>query len=203
MVVKSPMAGLPPGVATQAADNKEYYFQVYQDLIDYPNSIDWFNDDEKFPEGAMCCMDEYVSGNVSTVINAHVVQSHRRLANMSRWLGRPASEAVHLESLADGIVAGLKRTVMVAGDACDPPAPGCFLDGWGRPSQVQKANPSAANASGPITHTAVQGALFVVGCGVLEPAEALTMLPFLKAKTKTMPLFSAMASNFLLEGLYR
>lgn len=37
LVVKGPMEGLPPGVATQAADDKEYYFQVYQDLIDYPN----------------------------------------------------------------------------------------------------------------------------------------------------------------------
>ena len=87
---------------------------------------------------------------------------------------------------------------MVAGDACDPPSPACFLDGWGVPSQYQKTSGNTS-LSNPITHTAVQGALFVVGCGLLEPAEALTMLPFLKAKTKTMPLFSAMASNFLLE----
>ena len=88
---------------------------------------------------------------------------------------------------------------MVAGDACDPPAPACFLDGSGMPSQYQRPMSANTSLSHPITHTAVQGALFVVGCGLLEPAEALTMLPFLKAKTKTMPLFSAMASNFLLE----
>ena len=133
LVVKAPLQGLPPGVATQAADNGEYYFQVYQDLVDYPDAIDHFNDNVRFPEGARCCLDGYVFSNVNTAVNAHVAQAHRRLANMSRWLQRPLSEATRLESLADGIVAGLRKHLMTSGDACDPPSPACFLDGVGPP----------------------------------------------------------------------
>lgn len=208
LVVKSPMAGLPPGVSTQASDNKEYYAQVYEDLIDYPNVKDYFNDDTQFPEGERCCIDGYIFSNVSTVVNAHVAQAHRRLASMSRWLGRPAAEATYFQSLADGIVAGLKRA-MVQGHACDPPAKACFLDGLGIPVRgytfgrdPNETLPYLPNATNQIAHTSVQATLFVIGCGLLEPVTALTFLSFLKAKTKTMPLFSAMASNFFLEGLY-
>ena len=182
---------------------------MYQDLIDYPDAVDYFNDNKAFPEGARCCLDGYVFSNVSTVINAHVVQAHRRLADMSRWLQRPASEATRLDSLADDIVAGLKKHLLIGGDACDPPSPRCFLDGLGfpvkgagSPQDPNETLPYLPGTSNSITHTAVQSTLFVVGCGLLEPAEALMTLSFLRAKTKTMPLFSAMASNFLLEGLY-
>ena len=191
----APKAGLPAGVPTQAADNAQYYFQVYQDLIDYPDMNDAFNDDATFPEGAKCCKDEYVYTNVSSVINAHVAQAHRRLADMSRWLARPAAEAARLDRLADGIVAGLRQHLLT--DQCDPPAPACYMDGLG-PGARWDAGPGSGS------HTAVQGALFVAGCGgLLPPAEALQLLPFLRAKTAVVPLFSAMASNFFLEGLYR
>ena len=199
LVVKGPMAGLPPGVPTQAADNAEYYFQVYQDLVDYPNMADAFNDDVAFPEGARCCLDDYVYTNVSSVINAHVAQAHRKLADMSRWLARPAAEAARLDRLADGIVVGLRKHLLT--DQCDPPAPACYADGLGPGNSHGARNiPRPGNGN----HTAVQGALFVAGCGgLLPPAEALQLLPFLRAKTAAMPLFSAMASNFFLEGLYR
>ncbi len=193
LVVKAPLEGLPPGVATQAADDKKYYFQVYQDLIDYPDAIDYFNDDAVFPQGARCCLDGYVFSNVSTAINAHVAQAHRRLANMSRWLERAPSEATRLESLASGIVGGLKKHLMASGNACDPPSPACFVDGLGPPERGQgygkdlnETRPYLPNASRTINHTAVQGSLFVAGCGLLEPAEALTLLPFLREKTKTV-----------------
>jgi hypothetical protein len=42
-----------------------------------------------------------------------------------------------------------------------------------------------------------------VGCGLLSPTQSLTLLPFLQAKSAHFPLYSAMASNFMLEGLYR
>lgn len=200
LVVKPPRAGLPAGVPSQAADDQRYYFQVYQDLVDYPDAVDVYNDDAAFPTGARCCLDDYVFSNVSTAINAHVAQAHRRLADMSRWLGHPTAEADRFGTLADGIVAGLKRQLQTT--KCSPPAPACFLDGYGLP--VAGSN-RAQNASAvPINHTAVQATLFVVGCGdLLTPVEALVMLPFLKAKTEVMPLFSAMAANFMLEGLYR
>ena len=156
---------------------------------------DAFNDDDAFPEGAHCCTDEYVYTNVSSVINAHVAQAHRRLADMSRWLGRSAAEAARLDSLADGIVSGLRKHLLT--NQCDPPAPACYTDGLG-------AGTAKTGAPGNGTHTAVQGSLFVAGCGgLLPPAEALQLLPFLRAKTAVMPLFSAMASNFFLEGIYR
>ena len=53
MVHKAPMAGLPPGMATQAANTGRYYDQIYQDLIDWPNAADALNDDDTFPEGAI------------------------------------------------------------------------------------------------------------------------------------------------------
>jgi hypothetical protein len=44
----------------------------------------------------------------------------------------------------------------------------------------------------------------VVGCRLLPPAKALELLLFLKAaKSAHLPLYSAMASNFMLEGMYR
>ena len=200
LVVKAPLAGLPPGMATQASNTAAYYDQVYQDLVDYPDTTDIFNDDAAFPEGSMCCQDGYVFSNVSTAINAHVAQAHRRLADMSRWLARPASEADRFDALADGIVAGLKKHMLTSN--CQPAAPACFLDGLGFGAPNTKV--PTPNANKTITHTAVQGAVFVTGCGaLLTPEESLTLLPFLRAKTKVMPLFSAMASNFFLEGLYR
>lgn len=189
LVVKAPKEGLPPGLPSQAADSGEYYFDVYQDLIDYPDSADIFNDDAAFPEGARCCKDGYVMTNVSTVINAHVAHAHRRLAAMARWVGRPADEAAHYDRLADGIVAGLLSRLLVS--SCQPTSPACFADGLMQSSGV------------PVNHTSVQATLFVVGCGLMPPRQALSMLPFLRAKTAVMPLFSAMASNFMLEGLYR
>ena len=78
-------------------------------------------------------------------------------------------------------------------------APACFLDGLGLP--VKGSRHEQKPSTLPINHTAVQGALFVAGCGeLLPPTEALQLLPFLRAKSATMPLYSAMASNFLLEG---
>ena len=200
LVVKPPKAGLPAGVPSQAADNERYYFQVYQDLVDYPDAVDVYNDNAAFPQGARCCLDGYIFSNVSTVINAHVAQAHRRLAALSRWLGHPAAEADRFDALADGIVAGLKRQLQTT--SCSPPAPVCFRDGYGRPAPGANKEQNASTA--PINHTAVQSTLFVVGCGdLLTPVEALAMLPFLMAKTEVMPLFSAMASNFMLEGIYR
>ena len=197
LVHKAPIEGLPPGTPTQAADNAKYYFQVYQDLIDYPDEPDVFNNNTAFPAGARCCKDNYVMDySVSTVINAHVAHAHRRLADMSRWLGHNSTLAARFDDLADGIVAGLRAKLNT--NQCEPAAPACFLDGL-------TGNSSGASAAAPvpITHTAVQSTLFVVGCGLLPPTEALKYVPFLRAKTAVMPLFSAMASNFMLEGLYR
>jgi hypothetical protein len=135
---------------------------------------------------------------------------------MSRWLGRPEAEATEFDAKATGIVRGLKQHLFVgarngggngggndvdggAGSAdggsaaalhvaCDPPAPACYADGMDE-------------IGSPVNHTSVHASLFIAGCGLLPPTEALQLLPFLQAKTATMPLFSAMASNFMLEGL--
>jgi hypothetical protein len=205
LVHKAPKAGLPKGMPTQAANNAEYYFQVWQDLVDYPNRPDALNDDDKFPEGANCCRDDYVDSNISTAINVHTAHAHRRLAQMSRWLGRPEAEAAEFDDKAAGIVRGLKQHLFVGANgtgatgatgagaalsvACNPPAPACYADGMDE-------------IGSPVNHTSVQASLFIAGCGLLPPTEALQLLPFLQAKTATMPLFSAMASNFVLEGLY-
>ena len=208
LVHKPPFQGLPPGMATQAANTLAYYDLVYQDLIDWPNAADALNDDARYPEGATCCHDGFVPSNVSTPINAHVAHAHRRLAEMARWLERPEAEAAAFDAKADGIVAGLLEHLHLSGPeaaACDPPAPACFLDGLGpRPApdsegggQQQQPQPPALN------HTGVHATMYVVGCGLLTPLQSLELLPFLKAKSSHFPLYSAMASNFMLEGLYR
>jgi hypothetical protein len=107
MVVKAPFFGLPAGMPTQAANTLAYYDQVWQDLIDWPNAVDSLNDDAAFPEGATCCHDGHVPSNVSTPINAHVAHAHRRLAAMSRWLGRPVSRP--FPSCARAILAEIYR----------------------------------------------------------------------------------------------
>ena len=172
---------------TQAANTARFYDEVYQDLVDYPNFADALNNNTAFPEGAVCCRDGYLDGNVSTAINAHVAQAHRRLADLSRWLGRPAAEAARFDGVATGIVEGLRRRLLLgagggpaaaaAGYRCDPPAPACYLDGLGPPTAA------ASQPYTPCNHTSVQATLFVAGCNLLPPAEALQLLPFLKAKT--------------------
>ena len=102
LVHKLPLQGLPPGMPTQAANTAAYYDKVYQDLIDWPDGTDSLSP-KGFPEGAKCCRDQYQMSNVSTVINAHTAHAHRRLAQMARWLGRPAAEAQHYDALADSI----------------------------------------------------------------------------------------------------
>jgi hypothetical protein len=50
-------------------------------------------------------------------------------------------------------------------------------------------------------HTAVHGAMYVAGCNLIPPVQSLELLPFLKIKSENFPLYSIMASNFMLEGL--
>ena len=79
-----------------------------------------------FAEGETCCKDGHEGSNITTAINAHVAHAHRRLADMARWIGRPAAEAARYDALADGIVRGL-REMKVGGAAsdiqCVPAAP--------------------------------------------------------------------------------
>ena len=194
LVHKAAMAGLPPGMATQAANSAQYYNQVYQDLVDWPNAVDALAL-SNFPDGATCCLDGYEYGSVSTAINAHVAHAHRRLAQLARWIGRPEAYAATFDAKANAIVAALKARLLT--HECTPAAPACFLDGLG-PGKTR-----SGAVSPNINHTSVHATLYVVGCGLLSPKESLTFLPFLKAKTEHYPLFSAMASNFVLQGLYQ
>ena len=150
---------------------------MYQDLIDWPNALDSLNDDEAFPEGASCCRDGFEDSNVSTPVNSHTAHAHRRLADMARWLGRPEAEAARYDALADGIVAGLKKHAMITGAPakCDPPAPACFLDGFGH-GVASHGSKHPTNHTGPITHTSVQASMYTAGCGLLTPAEALQLV---------------------------
>jgi hypothetical protein len=50
-------------------------------------------------------------------------------------------------------------------------------------------------------HTSVYGAMYVAGCNLIPPVQSLELLPFLKTKSENFPLYSIMASNFMLEGL--
>jgi alpha-L-rhamnosidase len=87
---------------------------------------------------------------------------------------------------------------------CDPPAPACFLDGMGpQPPPDNSMGDDIMWQQQQIDHTGVHASMFVAGCGLLTPVKALELLPFLKAKSTHMPLYSAMASNFMLEALYR
>eukprot|EP01045_Picozoa_sp_COSAG04_P022560 COSAG04_NODE_2567_length_3916_cov_3.837831_3_plen_550_part_00 len=203
LVHKPPSVGIPHGLPTQKTNDAQYYYLVYQDLIDWPNAVDALNP-PGFAEGETCCKDGHEGSNITTAINGHVAHAHRRLADMARWIGRPAAEAARYDALADGIVRGL-REMKVGGAAsdiqCVPAAPACFVDGLGLPAPDSKT-PNISLTT-PIKHTSVQASIFVAGCGLLPPSEALELLPFLKAKTARFPLFSAMASNFMLEALYR
>ena len=75
---------------TQAAGDKQHYFQVYQDLIDYPDVKDYFNDDLKFPEGMPlsgfyefnnCYVFAYISFR-TTSIRPWLGNSHRPIVAM-------------------------------------------------------------------------------------------------------------------------
>ena len=105
---------------------------------------------------------------------------------MARWLNRSVTEADGYATKAAGIVRGLKEQLFIGDDgagmgvgvedvACDPPAPACYADGLNTATGLR------------VDHTSVQASLFMAGCGLLPPTEALQLLPFLKAKTATMP----------------
>jgi hypothetical protein len=96
---------------------------------------------------------------------------------MARWLNKPVSESKHFDDLADGIIAGIQQNLKTA--TCTPAAPACYIDGLG----------GAAAA-----HTGVHGAMYVAGCNLLPPADALELLPFLKAKSVPFPRHSVSAN---------
>ena len=159
---------------------------MYQDLVDWPNGTDSLNTHYNgTPATARCCKDNYVppKSNVSTAINAHTAQAHRRLADLARWIGKPPATAQRLDKLADGVVAGIMRELQTS--ACEPAAPSCFVDGLG------------------VDHTGVHGALYVAGCHLLSPSDTLKLLPFLKAKAVPFPVFSVRdRADWIRKGIF-
>ena len=169
----------------------------------------------------ICCRDGYVMNAANAPINAHVFAAHAKLAwlaadwvdraphntttnyenialqkNPTRFvtmiympstlcvweapqateLGKGEEEAARFAltaaSLKQGIMAHLARPT----SSCQPAVGPCFADGL--------------NTS----HTSVQSTMYVLGSGVLTPAEAQPYLPFLVAKSTPFPRCSAALS---------
>ena len=157
------------------------YLPKYKDLIDWPDNHDSLLDPSDPDEP--CCRDGYVMNTANAPISSHVFKAHKYLAWMSNALGRPAAEGASYEATAALLRRGILSLARPA-EQCDPPVGPCFADG--------------ANVS----HTSVQSTMYVLGSGVLTPAEAVPYLPFLTAKSTPFPRCSAALSPFLFESLY-
>jgi hypothetical protein len=153
----------------------------YQNLIDWPDSQDIFA-----PEQERCCRDGYKDGDKSTAINAHAFLTLRRLADIADWTGKPSSESETLRHISSLIQEGMAATMTIS-DAkrCDPPAGPCMTD------SVGLKEPHSANAA----------TMYAVGCGVFD-GNSRRFLPFLMARNKEYPKFSAQSSLWLFDGLY-
>jgi alpha-L-rhamnosidase len=154
----------------------------YKDLIDWPNS-----EDALVAAGSpdrSCCRDGYVMNSANAPITAHAWAAHQNLAWLAAALGRPQAETSRYAATAAELKRGILSYLVRPASACDPPVGPCFADGLNE------------------THTSVQSTMYVLGQGVLTPAEAQPYLPFLKAKSQPFPRCSAALSHFLFEALY-
>ena len=155
----------------------------FKDLIDWPLTTDSLVPDVESPD-RLCCRDGFVLNSANAPIAAHVWAAHQKLAWLATALGRPAAEASRYAETATALKRGILSHLRRPASACEPPVGPCFADGVNE------------------THTSVQSTMYVIGHGVLSPAEAQPFLPFLVAKSQPFPRCSAALSHFLLEALY-
>eukprot|EP01052_Picozoa_sp_SAG31_P028842 SAG31_NODE_2819_length_5041_cov_10.089235_3_plen_421_part_00 len=152
---------------------------LYKDLIDWP-----VHNDSLLPPDhpdKSCCRDGYVMNNASAVINAHVWAAHQHLAWLAAATGQPKRP---FEATSTAIKIGTLKHLARPWHACDPPVGPCFADGMLE------------------SHTSIHATMYIVGQGMLTPAEAQPYFHFLEAKSRPFPRCSAALSHFLLEALY-
>jgi alpha-L-rhamnosidase len=178
----------PPSCRTNPGSCSNYS-RCFNDLIDHPPSqCDGYSRSINSTQ------------NVSVPINAHVASVHRHLAALGRWVGRPEHEVQQHERIASDIARAISRFRAGGDIPCSADAPACFVDG--QDSNGQLINSSSFHAT-----------FYPIGTGLLTPREALDFLPFFRAKLHSRddpespqhdmePVFSAMASNFVLTALY-